>query len=105
MSCSHIRQMRVQRPLDFLFQKSVEEGGGWGVIRNVATCLAYFIYVGACLFLHAHAVEFVWPDSEEVFAVSAPLPEELSAVSDALNRQPVGRRGQRSGPGGRAKAR
>jgi hypothetical protein len=57
------------------------------------------------LFLHAHAVEFVWPDSEEVFAVSAPLPEELSAVSDALNRQPVGRRGQRSGPGGRAKAR
>ena len=57
------------------------------------------------LFLHAHAVEFVWPDSEEVFAVSAPLSEELSAVSDALNRQAVGRRGQRSGPGGRAKAR
>ena len=28
MSCSRIRQMRIQRPLGFIFQKSVEEGGG-----------------------------------------------------------------------------
>ena len=27
MSCSRIRQMRIQRPLGFIFQKSVEEGG------------------------------------------------------------------------------
>ena len=57
------------------------------------------------LFLHAHAVEFVWPDSEEIFAVSAPLPEELSAVLDALNRRPRGRGGPRRGRGGRATAR
>ena len=42
------------------------------------------------LFLHAHAIEFVWPESEEVFAVSAPLPKELSVVLDELNRRPRG---------------
>lgn len=52
------------------------------------------------LFLHAHALEFVWPDSEEVFAVSAPLPAELSAVLDALNR-PGGRGGPRRDRGER----
>ena len=57
------------------------------------------------LFLHAHAVEFVWPDTEEIFSVSAPLPEELSAVLDALNRRPRGRGGPRRGRGGRATAR
>ena len=57
------------------------------------------------LFLHAHAVEFVWPDSEEIFSVSAPLPDELSAVLDALNRRPRGRGGPRRGRGGRATAR
>jgi 23S rRNA pseudouridine955/2504/2580 synthase len=36
------------------------------------------------LFLHAQALEFVWPDSEEGFAISAPLPEELSVVLRAL---------------------
>jgi 23S rRNA pseudouridine955/2504/2580 synthase len=52
-------------------------------------------------FLHAHAVEFVWPDSEEVFAVSAPLPAELSAVLDVLRRQPRGRGGPRRNRAGR----
>jgi len=57
------------------------------------------------LFLHAHAVEFVWPDSEEVFAVSAPLPEELSVVLDALSRPARGRADRSRRPGGRPKAR
>jgi 23S rRNA pseudouridine955/2504/2580 synthase len=29
------------------------------------------------MFLHAHALEFTWPDSDETFMVSAPLPDEL----------------------------
>jgi 23S rRNA pseudouridine955/2504/2580 synthase len=37
------------------------------------------------LFLHAHALAFVWPDKEEEFSVSAPLPDELSRVLDALS--------------------
>ena len=36
------------------------------------------------LFLHAQALEFVWPDSEESFAVSAPIPKELGAVLSVL---------------------
>jgi len=36
------------------------------------------------LFLHAHAISFVWPESEEVFSVSSPLPEDLSATLSAL---------------------
>jgi 23S rRNA pseudouridine955/2504/2580 synthase len=36
------------------------------------------------MFLHAHAISFVWPDTEQQFAVSAPLPKELGAVVDAL---------------------
>jgi len=51
------------------------------------------------LFLHAHAVEFVWPRSEAVCAVSAPLPEALSAVLDTLRRQ-LRRRGGRNRPHG-----
>ena len=46
------------------------------------------------IFLHAHALEFVWPDSEEVFAVSTPLPPELSVILDALGSS-AGARGDR----------
>ncbi len=56
------------------------------------------------LFLHAHAIEFVWPESEEVFAVSAPLPKELSVVLDELNRRSRGREDQRRSPEGWLKA-
>ncbi len=49
------------------------------------------------MFLHAHALTFDWPDGEEVFAVSAPLPRELSAILDTLDssrRDRGGRRGR-----------
>jgi len=36
------------------------------------------------LFLHAQLLQFVWPDSDEEFVVSAPLPEELRNVLDQL---------------------
>ena len=36
------------------------------------------------LFLHAHSVALVWPDTGEELAVSVPLPAELKAVLDAL---------------------
>lgn len=38
------------------------------------------------MFLHAQALEFVWPGSEEIFSVSAPLPPELSVILDSLAR-------------------
>lgn len=36
------------------------------------------------MFLHAQMIEFTWPDSDEDYSVSAPLPEELRAVLDKL---------------------
>jgi 23S rRNA pseudouridine955/2504/2580 synthase len=36
------------------------------------------------MFLHAHQVSFVWPDSGTEFSASAPLPPELAAVIDTL---------------------
>ena len=36
------------------------------------------------LFLHAHALQFVWPGTEESFAVSSPLPPELTVILDSL---------------------
>ena len=36
------------------------------------------------MFLHAHQLSFVWPDSGTEFSVSAPLPPELKGVLDAL---------------------
>ena len=36
------------------------------------------------MFLHAHQVSFVWPDTGAEFSASAPLPAELKAVLDAL---------------------
>jgi 23S rRNA pseudouridine955/2504/2580 synthase len=36
------------------------------------------------MFLHAHSLAFVWPDTGQDFAVSAPLPDDLKAVLDAL---------------------
>jgi 23S rRNA pseudouridine955/2504/2580 synthase len=36
------------------------------------------------MFLHAHSIEFEWPESREPFAVSVPLPAELAAFVTAL---------------------
>jgi len=36
------------------------------------------------MFLHAHQVSFVWPESGVEFSVSAPLPADLAAVIDTL---------------------
>ena len=36
------------------------------------------------MFLHAHQLSFVWPDSGTEFSVNAPLPPELAAVLDKL---------------------
>jgi 23S rRNA pseudouridine955/2504/2580 synthase len=36
------------------------------------------------MFLHAHHVSFVWPETGVEFSISTPLPAELSAVIDAL---------------------
>ena len=57
------------------------------------------------LFLHAHAVQFVWPRSEAICAVSAPLPEALSTVLDTLRRQLRGRGGRNRPHGARPTAR
>jgi 23S rRNA pseudouridine955/2504/2580 synthase len=38
----------------------------------------------ARMFLHAHQVSFVWPDSGTEFSVNTPLPKELAAVIDTL---------------------
>jgi 23S rRNA pseudouridine955/2504/2580 synthase len=37
------------------------------------------------MFLHAHHVSFVWPDTGVEFSVSAPLPPDLATVIDVLN--------------------
>ncbi len=37
------------------------------------------------MFLHAHQVSFVWPDTGVEFTASAPLPADLAAVIDVLN--------------------
>jgi 23S rRNA pseudouridine955/2504/2580 synthase len=37
------------------------------------------------MFLHAQLIEFVWPDSDEEFIVSAPLPPELNEFLDRLD--------------------
>jgi 23S rRNA-/tRNA-specific pseudouridylate synthase len=36
------------------------------------------------MFLHAHQVSFVWPDSGVEFSVNAPLPADLAGAIDAL---------------------
>jgi 23S rRNA pseudouridine955/2504/2580 synthase len=51
----------------------------------------------ARMFLHAQSVSFDWPDSGEHFSVSAPLPEELRSVLDALTGQISGERPSRAG--------
>jgi 23S rRNA pseudouridine955/2504/2580 synthase len=38
----------------------------------------------ARMFLHAHQVSFVWPETGVEFSVNAPLPADLAAVLDAL---------------------
>jgi 23S rRNA pseudouridine955/2504/2580 synthase len=54
------------------------------------------------MFLHAHSVSFDWPQGGQV-SLSAPLPEELKAVLDALNRSdPKARRSRRSAGSPRA---
>ena len=39
------------------------------------------------MFLHAHAIEFTWPGSDEPFMVSAPLPEDLRNVQQRLQQR------------------
>ena len=39
----------------------------------------------ARMFLHAHQVSFVWPDTGMEFSVNAALPADLAVVIDALN--------------------
>lgn len=38
------------------------------------------------MFLHAHALAFDWPGSGEAFAISSPLPPELTAILGSLER-------------------
>jgi len=51
-------------------------------------------------FLHAQSVAFEWPGSGVPFHVSAPLPQELTAVLDAL---PMARKAARSPRGARSR--
>jgi 23S rRNA pseudouridine955/2504/2580 synthase len=44
------------------------------------------------MFLHAHSISFAWPSSGEPFSASAPLPDELRALIDALEAAQPGRR-------------
>jgi 23S rRNA pseudouridine955/2504/2580 synthase len=50
------------------------------------------------MFLHAHSVSFVWPDTAEKFSLSLPLPQDLKDALSALegqqaqSQQPAGRR-------------
>jgi 23S rRNA pseudouridine955/2504/2580 synthase len=39
------------------------------------------------LFLHAHAVQFEWPDSDQTYSISAPLPDDLRRFLDGLTRR------------------
>ena len=41
------------------------------------------------MFLHAHALQFVWPGTEEPFAISAPLPPELATILHSLDQEPA----------------
>jgi len=36
------------------------------------------------IFLHSHAVDFIWPDSDEEFMISSPMPEDLKKVQRRL---------------------
>jgi 23S rRNA pseudouridine955/2504/2580 synthase len=40
------------------------------------------------MFLHAHHVSFVWPDTGTEFSVSTPLPPELAGLLDSLAEKP-----------------
>ena len=66
MSCSRIRQMRIQRPLGFIFQKSVEEGGGVCCVEErfvgrllPLVSLPLIVLPPPCLFL-----EMLWFDPQ-----------------------------------------
>lgn len=56
------------------------------------------------IFLHAHSMAFDWPGSGVPFHVSAPLPEDLAAVLDALaaGKTKSGRNAARRRPRGRS---
>ncbi|MBK7249933.1 MAG: RluA family pseudouridine synthase [Gammaproteobacteria bacterium] len=51
------------------------------------------------MFLHAHSVSFVWPESGVEFSVNAPLPSELGSVLDRLASATAGRRRARRAQG------
>ncbi len=40
------------------------------------------------MFLHAHALQFVWPGTGEPFSIGSPLPNELTAILEELDRTP-----------------
>jgi 23S rRNA pseudouridine955/2504/2580 synthase len=46
------------------------------------------------MFLHAHQLSFVWPESGVEFSASAPLPADLAAVIDALSEKRGGGQGR-----------
>jgi 23S rRNA pseudouridine955/2504/2580 synthase len=50
------------------------------------------------MFLHAHSLSFVWPESGEEFLVNVPLPDDLRAVLTALETRRAPRRGDRHPP-------
>lgn len=54
------------------------------------------------MFLHAASLSFVWPDRGTEYAVSAPLPPELSSVISALERSPKSSAGAAQRPRGRS---
>jgi 23S rRNA pseudouridine955/2504/2580 synthase len=49
-----------------------------------STCLRYGL---KRMFLHAHLIEFVWPDSDDECVISAPLPDDLKSVLESLERE------------------
>jgi 23S rRNA pseudouridine955/2504/2580 synthase len=50
------------------------------------------------MFLHAHSLSFTWPDTDEPFSVSSPLPDDLRAVLTALEvKKHSGRAGRARG--------
>jgi hypothetical protein len=50
------------------------------------------------MFLHAHSIAFVWPDTGVPLAVSAPLPEDLRRALDAVNEARSTARADRAPP-------
>ncbi len=50
------------------------------------------------MFLHAHSIEFAWPETGEEFAVSVPLPEELTSFLNSFDPRGLRARADRAPP-------